>query len=57
LDNLLFKEAESITYNHLASGKLQNIGEEALLPFVKVIFLPVDWSMQARGQYVACEDI
>jgi hypothetical protein len=27
------------------------------LPFVKVTFLPVDWSMRAGGQYVAREDI
>jgi hypothetical protein len=54
---VLVKDAESITYNHLASGTLQNIGQEALLPFVKVTFLPVDWSMRAGGQYVAREDI
>jgi hypothetical protein len=54
---LLLEDAESTIRNHLASGKLQNAGEEALWPFVKVIFLPVDWSMWARGQYFAREDI
>jgi hypothetical protein len=57
LDDLLFKVAESTIYNYLAPGKLQNIREEALLPFIKVTLLPVDWIMQARGQYLACEDI
>jgi hypothetical protein len=57
LDNLLFKVAVSTIYSFLASGKLQNIREEVLLPFIKVTFLPVDWSMQARGQYLAYEEI
>jgi len=57
LDDLLFKDAESTIRNHLAFGKLQNTEEEALWPFVNVIFPPVDWSMRARGQYFARKDI
>jgi hypothetical protein len=55
--NLLFKDAESTTYNYLASGKLQNIGEEAPLPSIKVTFLTAEWNMWVGGQYVAREDI
>jgi len=57
LDDLLFKDAESTIRNYLASGKLQNTGEEALRPFIKIIFLPVDWSMRVCGQYFAREGI
>ena len=57
MDTLLFRYAESTSYNYLASGKLQNIGEETLLLRVKVTFLAADWSMRARGEYVDREDI
>jgi hypothetical protein len=55
--NLLFKDADSTTYNYLGTGKLQNIGEEALLPSIKVTFLTAKCNMRAHRQYVALENI